>query len=235
MNVFARAVLGTLALAALGGGAWYAYEAASSQPIRTVHFSGDTERIARADLDRLAESLRALPASGSTLVAVREAAKRIPWVRDASVRRRFPDAVEVRLESHEALARWGEAQLVSPRGELFSAEFAGKLPRFSGPEGSAGEMTREYQAIGRALAPLGSPVAELKLSPRGAWQVALESGLVLELGRGEILQRIERFVLAWPQLAQGDAPPRYADLRYPNGFALRRPAQPRPPAKPKPA
>jgi cell division protein FtsQ len=69
--------------------------------------------------------------------------------------------------------------------------------------------------------PLGSPLAELKLSPRGAWQVVLESGLVLELGRIDRVARLERFAAAWPRLALHDPAPRYADLRYPNGFALR--------------
>ena len=238
MNALVRALLGALALGALGGGAWYAYAAASTQPIRTVTFTGDTARVAKADLDRLVESVRALPAGGATLAAVREAARRVPWVREASARRRFPDGVEVRLEAYPVLARWGDAQLVTPQGEVFAAQVSEKLPKFVGPEGSSVEMAREYPAIALALVPLGSPVAELRLSPRGAWQVSLDSGLVLDLGRGDVLGRIERFARAWPQLAKADPAPRYADLRYPNGFALRRARDPnetlhKPPVKPK--
>ena len=62
----------------------------------------------------------------------------LPWVRD--VRRcaaRFPDALEVTFEAHEALARWDESRLVSARGEVFTADYEGGLPRFSGPEGTA--------------------------------------------------------------------------------------------------
>ena len=80
MNVFLRAGLGTLALAALGGGAWHAYDQASTQAIRTVSFSGDTARIAPADLERLAATVMALPPKEATLSAVRDAAKRVAWV-----------------------------------------------------------------------------------------------------------------------------------------------------------
>jgi cell division protein FtsQ len=222
MNVLTRFFLGVAALAGLGTAAWYGYTLAASQPIRSVVFTGDADKIARADLERLAEGLRALPAGGATLAAVREAAKRIPWVRDASARRQFPDAMVVRLEAFDALARWGEGQLVSTRGEVFPAEFDGKLPRFSGPEGASAEMTREYAALAAALAPLGIPIAELKLSARGAWQLALESGLVLELGRGDMAARVARFAAAWPRLPKEEPELKYADLRYPNGFAVRR-------------
>jgi cell division protein FtsQ len=233
MNVFVRAGLGTLALAALGGGAWYAYEAASTQPIRSVTFSGDTARIAPADLDRLAAAVQALPPGGATLVAVREAAKRVAWVREASARRRFPGGIDVRLEAYEPLARWTEGRLVTATGELFAAAYEGKLPRFTGPDGAASEMAREYPALAKALEPLGSSVADLKLSARGAWEVSLDSGLVLELGRGDRVARIERFVAAWPQISR-DAAPKYADLRYPNGFALKRARDPNE-LSPKPA
>lgn len=217
-----RTVFGIVALVGLAGGAWAAYDAASRQPIREVRFAGDTTRIAPADLGRLAESLRGLPAEEASLGAVREAARRIPWVREATVRRHFPHTVEIAIETHAALARWNDSALVSPAGEIFTAEYTGTLPRFSGPDGSAGEMVREYETIARALLPLGVPLAELKLSARGAWQAILESGLVLELGRTDIVGRIARFAAAWPRLAALDPPPLYADLRYPNGFAVRR-------------
>jgi cell division protein FtsQ len=82
-------------------------------------------------------------------------------------------------------------------------------------------MAREYPSLVARLAPLANPIAELRLSARGAWEAVLASGLTLELGRGEVGARVERFAAAWPQIAERNADTRYADLRYPNGFALR--------------
>jgi cell division protein FtsQ len=208
-------------LAALAAGAWYGFDAISSQPIRRVAFAGDLQRIARADLDALAQSMQGAASSGASLPAMREAARRIAWVREASVRRRFPDAVEITFETHEPLARWSESDVVSTRGEVFAADYDGFLPRFTGPDGAAAQMVREYPALRDALAPLASAITELKLSPRGAWQVVLESGLSLDLGRGDILARLARFVSVWPQLASKGVETRHADLRYANGFAVR--------------
>src|SRR5947207_6597048 len=135
---------GVAMVAILAAGAWYGYDYATSQPIRRVTFVGDTGRIARADLDAFAQSVQGLSPSGASLAAVREAARRIAWVRDASVRRHFPDAIEVSFETHEPLARWAEGGLVSPRGEVFVAEHAAFLPVFKGPPGAALRMAQTY-------------------------------------------------------------------------------------------
>lgn len=216
------AAAAAVVLAAIAGGAWYGFDAISSQPIRSVAFAGDLKRVARSDLDAFQRSLEGATSNGATLAAVREAARRIPWVRDASVRRRYPDGIEVTLEAHEPVARWGEGALVSARGDVFSARYDGFLPRFKGPEGAAAQMVREFPAIRGAVEPLASAVTEVRLSPRGAWQVVLESGLTLDLGRGDIHPRLVRFITAWPQLAAQGVETRHADLRYANGFAMQR-------------
>ena len=209
-------------IAALAGGGWYGWRELSARPIANIGFGGDLARIAPADLEAFAKSLRGRAAGSVSLAAVRDAARAIPWVRDAAVRRRFPDGIEVRFEAHEPLARWGKGALVSTRGEVFAAPYAGKLPQLTGPDGSAPQMAGEYAAFTRMAAPLGSPIAELRLSARGAWQVALESGLTIELGRGDVHPRLERFVAAWPGLLARGVRTTHADLRYANGFALRR-------------
>jgi cell division protein FtsQ len=208
--------------AALAAGGWYGYRHIAEQPIARVIFAGDLARIAPTDLDAFVRGWQGRPAGNVSLAEVRESARRIPWVRDAAVRRRFPDGLEVTLMAHDVLARWGGNGLVSTRGDVFAAPYTGTLPRFVGPDGAADLMARQYPPIARALAPLASPVSELRLSARGAWQVVLGSGLTLELGRTDVEPRIERFVAAWPGLAARGVETRHVDLRYANGFALRR-------------
>jgi cell division protein FtsQ len=82
-------------------------------------------------------------------------------------------------------------------------------------------MAEAYPAIVKALVPLATAVVEVRVSARGAWQVLLDSGLALELGREEVVPRIERFAAAWPRLVAQGEPARHADLRYANGFAMR--------------
>ena len=211
----AMAVTGVIA--AIG---WQGYQAILAQPVKRVVFAGDLARLQQGELDALSQAIQAAPAGSVTLATVREAAKRVPWVREATVRRLFPDAVEITFRAHEAFARWNDNQLVSPLGEVFNADEAAALPRLRGPEGSGAAVIAEYRGLVPVLAPVGSPIAELRLSARGAWQVLLESGLALELGRADTQARAQRLAAAWPQVAARAQQSRYADLRYPNGFVL---------------
>jgi Cell division septal protein len=45
----------------------------------------------------------------------------MPWVRHASVRRVWPNALAVTLEEYKPLGTWGSDQLVSVDGDLFTA------------------------------------------------------------------------------------------------------------------
>jgi cell division protein FtsQ len=156
------------------------------------------------------------------LEAVRNAFGKLPWVRVAYVRRVWPQSLEVMLEEHVALARWGGAALVSTHGEVFNAASEDQLPLFEGPEESSGEMVRQYRAFSRLLRPLEQNIDYMKLSPRRAWRVRLGDGTMLELGREQMETRLERYVLAHArgtmELGQRLS---YVDLRYPNGFAAR--------------
>ena len=81
-----------------------------------------------------------------------------------------------------------------------------------------------YLVAPRCIKPQGQTA--LLLSPRLAWQVRLDDGMVLELGREQpkapIALRLERFVDIYPTVLAARSPrPAAVDLRYPNGFALR--------------
>jgi len=169
---------------------------------------------------------------------MRRALESIPWVRKVSVRRHFPWRLEINLEEYVALAHWNDAGLVSTHGEVFSAVSDQLLPKFIGQPNGAAEMTQMYAVLSGLLAPLKQEITEISLSPRRSWQLRLNSGMLLELGREQPRQRLARFVAVYPyrlmstqqnyaflhaeKPPQGNKPQRkvaYVDLRYHNGFA----------------
>lgn len=164
------------------------------------------------------------------LEGVREAFEKLPWVRHAQVRRRWPDAIELRLEEHQAVAYWtvnesGDTRLVNRQGEVFVAASDAPMPHFSGPEGYAPLLLSSYARFTDMLAPLGRRPVSIGLSAREAWQLELDDGLVIRLGRdrkkASVEDRLARFVGAYRATsARLLVKVAVADLRYPNGFAL---------------
>jgi len=192
-------------------------------PLREIAVSGAIAQTTREQLDAIAQ--RELRGNFFTidLEAARHSFEKLPWVRSATLRRIWPDRLEVVLEEHQALARWRDTGLVNTYGEVFAAASAAQLPVFIGPQGSAAEMTAHYGAFRDALAGIGSKVSEVRLSGRRAWQVKLDDGQLLELGRQEAVERLARFVAVYPRVAAQLQDKRgRIDLRYPNGFAVRR-------------
>lgn len=234
LSLAVRATAATAVSAGVALAAWQGWEAVAGQPVTQVRYVGDKGRVNPADLERLAAGLRGRPANSVPLGELREAVRSIAWVRDASVRRHYPGTLEVTLDAHEPLARWDGERLVSVRGDVFTAGHDEPLPRFAGPEGTASAMVARWPNLQAAAAPLGSPVTELRLSARGAWQIRLASGLSIDLGRADMEARLTRFALAWPRVAEAAARATHVDLRYPNGFAVRgAPPEKSPPARPR--
>lgn len=203
-------------------------------PLRHLALQGKLAHVTREQ----AEGAARLGAVGTffsvDLDAVRRAFEALPWVRKVEVRRLWPDRIQIAIEEHVALARWGSdtptKRLVNTYGEVFEGEMfdAVRLPQFAGPGGSAAELTRRYAEFRQALAPLELEPRQVLLSPRYAWQIRLSNGLTLELGRDQlkepVLERLSRFVAFYAQtLGSLNRRLDYVDLRYPNGFALRVP------------
>lgn len=166
------------------------------------------------------------------LARAKAAFEAVPWVREAVVRREFPDRLRVHLEEHKAEAFWGldeDARLINSHGEVFEVNQgdveADNLPRLHGPQARAAEVLRAYRVLAPLFQGLDTTVVQLELTGRGSWRALLESGAQIELGVGTIEAveaRTRRFLSTVTQASSRFG--RHiesADLRYPNGYALR--------------
>jgi cell division protein FtsQ len=159
----------------------------------------------------------------------KQAFEAVPWVRQAVVRRIWPDRLAVQLEEHRAAAMWGDDQLVNTYGEVFEANLGDvedeDLVTLRGPEGSSRAMLVLYTRLAPLVETLDARIATLALSGRGSWRIELDSGAEIELGRGnaeEVLARTQRFVRTLGQVtSQYQRPLEYADLRHGEAYAVR--------------
>jgi len=199
-------------------------------PLREVVLLSPPAQVTTAQLEYVARTAIRGNFFTVDLDRVRADFEKLPWVRRAELRRRWPDVLELRLQEHQAVAYWtsnddSDTHLVNRQGEVFVAASNAPLPAFSGPPGSAAYMLSRYQTFASVLAPLGRQLVGVVLSARDAWQLRLDNDMVIVLGREQdkvsLEARLARFVAAWPQTEESiGVQVAVADLRYPSGFAL---------------
>ena len=168
------------------------------------------------------------------LARARTAFESVPWVRKAVVRREFPNKLRATLTEHVPVAHWGDeagSKLINGFGEVFEANVAevdDKLPRLDGPPEQAGQVLGMYRVLAPLFQPYDLAIDELMLTGRGSWRAQLDTGAVLELGRGqgeEVVARTQRFLRTVTPVASqygrtvGSV--EGADLRHNEGYALR--------------
>ncbi|HAF46011.1 MAG TPA: cell division protein FtsQ [Gallionellaceae bacterium] len=209
-------------------------------PLRAVELTAAPQRVPVEALEKVVREKVSGNFFTVDLEQTRQAFEQLPWVRKVSVRRKFPWSLEVEVEEQVVLARWNGTELVNTHGEVFAGECERVMPKASGtrrhppcgeveqvlpafigqPDSSL-QVAQMYAELGAVMQPLQQQIVQLSLSPRYAWQVKLDDGMVIELGREEMQQRLARFVAVYPySLAAMARSVRHVDLRYRNGFAV---------------
>ncbi len=203
-----------------------------SLPVRQVAFVEPLAHTRRLEIEQVLPSALKGNFFSINLEAVRGSLEKLPWVRKVEVRRVWPAKLEISVEEHRPAARWGDArgELVNSHGEVFSVllgqEEAALLPLLFGPQGTSQEVLKRYGEFVGSFQAVGEKPVQLILSPRLAWQLKLETGMLVDMGREQakapLGARVQRFLEVYPETVAKQANrPAVVDLRYPNGFAMR--------------
>ncbi len=233
MNVTANIVFALCACLLLAAGAWWVLRQPFF-PIAAIKVDGEVTHNNAVTLRANVTPQLAGNFFTVDLARARKAFESVPWVRKAVVRREFPNRLRATLTEHVPVAHWGdeaESKLVNGFGEVFEANVAevdDNLPRLEGPDDQASQVLGMYRLLAPLFRPYDISVVELGLSTRGSWHVLLDSGAVVELGRGQseqVVERTEAFLRTVGAVAQQYgrtvASVESADLRHNQGYALR--------------
>ena len=195
-------------------------------PVRSVQISGEFVRVSEADIERAVAPLLVSGLLRVDLEALRRAALAVPGVREATVRRVWPDRVDIFVIERVAIARWASGGFIevdgthfSPMGDAGSAE---SLPLFTGPEGSEQRVLDLHRALDRILAPLGMTPVATELTPRGVLYATLEGGARLVMRSETVASAAGNRVRVLAEVMGGRLQEvERVDFRYPAGFAVR--------------
>ena len=206
---------------------WSSWLAALDRgPIKAYALTHKTQFTTNADIRELLAKEPALKGYfGQDIQGIQSRFLDIPWVRDAVVRKVYPDRLSLTLIEHRPAAIWNEQHLVSDRGVVFNLpegrfDSAG-LPRLYGPDLEAKNVLAAWYKIKKDLESRNLVLKSVATDIRGAWAIILDNGIELKLGRGDWLPKIDRFVTIFPhiEIPQGKRLA-YVDLRYEHGVSV---------------
>jgi cell division protein FtsQ len=214
-----RTALLVLIMGAVAALAW-----ALDRPLRVISMDGSFQRVSPGQIEKAVTPFTGAGFMSADLDRIQRAVESVPWVDHARVERRFPNGLHVTVVEETAAARWGQSGLLNTRGQLFVREAThvpAELPRLSGPEGTESQVAQRYLSAQGRMLEAGMRIAALRLDERGAWEIDLDSGVTVRLGRRDVDERLDRFIRTASQvIAHRLNDITYVDMRYSNGFAI---------------
>jgi cell division protein FtsQ len=223
-----RLLAGTFVVLVLAASAvWGVAELRDSNtlPLRSVHLKGEFIHVTEQELREVVASSKLAGFFSSDLEGLTSRLRNMPWVELVAVRRVWPDTLHITVIEQQAVAYWNDNALLNSAGQTFSPAretYPHGLPQFNGPQGTEMQILERYMSMREILQAQGRDIDELILDARRAWQLKLDNGISLALGRTDGQQRLQRFTRAYANLLnEKQEIISTVDLRYTNGFAVR--------------
>ncbi len=194
------------------------------RPIRSIEINGPFQRVTALQIEEAINAELNQGFLSADLSDIQQQVVALPWIDHANVRRRWPGRIVVSVSEQIPAACWGDRGLLNTRGELFvsnATHIPAELPRLSGPEDQARAVARRYLKIREQLIPLGLDVRRLQVDARGAWDMTLQNGIDIRLGRRKVADRTRLFLDVVAAIVSSEETEiEFVDMRYSNGFTI---------------
>ncbi|GAA0475654.1 MULTISPECIES: cell division protein FtsQ [Tatumella] len=225
--IFLLLVVGTMVLGGVMVLKWM--DDASRLPLSKLVVTGETRYTTHDDIRQAILSLGPPGTFMSQNVdVIQQQIERLPWIKQVSVRKQWPDELKIHLVEYVPVARWNDQNVVDADGVSFSLPVnqAGQqsMPMLYGPEGSEKEVMAGFYQMSDMLKPSKITLKAASMTARRSWQLVTSDDMKIELGRDETMKRLQRFIDLDPVLLrQAQAENKrigYVDLRYESGAAV---------------
>jgi cell division protein FtsQ len=217
-------VLGTVAAIGIVYMTYHFSAILFDRPISALTVDGPFQRVSALQIEEAISPMLTSGFLSADLDAIQARIIALPWIDRASVVRQWPSQIHITVTEQVPAAVWGDRGLLNTRGELFVSDarhVPAELPRLSGPESRAAEVAKRYLYLREHLIPLGLDVRALHVDPRGSWDLTLQNGIDVRLGRKDVAERTDLFFDVVANLVMSRAAEiEYVDMRYSNGFSI---------------
>jgi len=195
----------------------------TSLPIKYVRIEGVFQYLGKNEIKTVLQPLVTTSFFDVDMQAIYSAVSILPWVETVTVKRIWPDAIDIKVREKKPYARWGKSSLITDQGVIFTP---GNMKQFQtltvviGPEHQEVKVLEIMKGIKTALADQSMELEEFSINDRWSWKIKLSNGLEILLGRNDQLKKLQRFLKTIAVLGQEQVKQiAKVDLRYPNGYA----------------
>jgi cell division protein FtsQ len=203
---------------------YFASASMLDRPIRSIEINGPFQRVTALQIEEAISDQLEDGFVSADLSVIQQSIVALPWIDQATVARRWPSRLRITVTEQVPAAIWGERGLLNVRGELFVTEarhIPAELPRLSGPKNRSADVAKRYLEVRDRLIPVGLDLRRVHLDPRGAWDMTLQNGVEVRLGRRDVDERTNLFLDIVADIITGRAADiDYVDMRYSNGFTI---------------
>jgi cell division protein FtsQ len=208
---------------------WYLNNKMSSEestPVTSIVIGGEMPFTLRQDIESAIEHVNLGNFFNVDVNEIQEKVAELPWVYSVSVRKKWPNELKIYVVDQTPIALWNGDFLINQYGKAFQADttrLKSALPAFFGPEGSEDIALENFINLSKLLKFSEFTIDELQLTERHSWQLTLNSGVMLNLGRENKIERVQRFMDVYPQIIKTKKENQqvdYVDLRYDTGLAV---------------
>ena len=204
-------------------GSAYLYQLDTLLPIKKIKLVGTFEHIAPQDVESV---LQDYVGKGFFSLNIHELQKLLsekPWTESVSIRRVWPDRLDITIVERKPVARWDDQHLLSDQAIVFSADVGDfrQLPLVYTANNNIASLLNRYYTLDKRFETLGEKLISLRQDSRGALDIELSDGLLIKVGRDQIEHKISRLITIYEQqILPRRTEIRQLDLRYSNGFAV---------------
>lgn len=197
------------------------------RPLSSVTVEGDFRYVSKGRTTELISAELDGDFLQLDLMRLKSVLEQDPWVEYASLGRRWPDVLLVKMVEQKPIARWGEQSFLNQRGEIIHVGDSGverlaELPILSGDEADANKIMRQYQDLSQLVRTRGLEVQALSCDRKKSWRMTVRGGVDIVIGRDQVMEKMHRFLTVYDehlQLLWSDI--KTIDVRYSNGVAVR--------------
>ena len=161
-----------------------AYVTLDALPVQRISVSGQLEHTQAEAVQEMVQTNLAGGFLSADLQRMRTELECLPWIFEATIRRRWPNALEIHVIEQLPIARWGDNSFLNHEGGIFRSDKEidwQSLPALKGPEGTAPAWMAKYLRLLERLSPLQLSVSALSVDERGQLQAVLGNGMQLAL------------------------------------------------------